>query len=245
MAVAAQTTPLPLAAATPTCQQHAPEGASVPAGVATTNGEAVSLPQLDGADDTAQDDSHDALAHCESPLAKDADESEHKDADDSEDDYKSPRMRPIALVITVEDWFLEVDDSWRGMEEIASKEPISKREPAATLNCGAVLWVLGKSAWYRLKVPHASYAATMQAFVDKVSMGDNVCEVVRRSPYSTIHKVIDQLIEARVQQVRFEEALSLPLSRRRCTTSGVPMKWCRRKLLLHWLCRKSTISPSI
>jgi len=159
-----------------------------------------SIPQMDGADDS---DSNGG-----------SDEDEDAGQDDSAGRQREPRtsegsnygeekrtsMRATAVAIKVEDWFVEVDESLRGFEE-----GIMKAEGYVGLTSGAVVWVLGNSAWYRLKQPHAAYESTLQAFVDKVTMGDNVCELVRRSPYSSIHKMMDQLVEATMEQQRFQE----------------------------------------
>ena len=84
---------------------------------------------------------------------------------------------PVAIMVT--DWFLELD------------EHASMRS--------AVLWVLGKGAWYRLKLPREAYAATFKAFVKKSVIADDVCDMLRRNPQLSSHKLVEQLLEARQQ----------------------------------------------
>jgi len=177
-----------------TATQGAP--ASGPAGGLP---EASSLPQMDGADEgdsdsgSDDDESEDAGGHGAATGRKESQGS------DNGDQQRAPQ-RATTVAVKVEDWFVEVDESMRGFEEGAMKA-----QGYVGLASGAVVWVLGNNAWYRLKQPHQAYEPTLQAFVNKVTMGDNVCELVRRSPYASVHKMIDQLVETTLEQQRFQE----------------------------------------
>ena len=150
--------------------------------------DAACIPQLDGAHDSeTYMHSHDAMAQCGATATNCAAESDQKNKGES-DDYRSPRLPPMGVAIKVLAWFLELHDTLHHSN--------CKSQEAATLPCGAVLWVLGKSAWYRLKVPHGCYLAIMQSFVDKVRIGDTMCDVVRRSPYLSINKLINEVAQS-------------------------------------------------
>jgi len=163
-------------------------------------GDAACIPQLDGAHDSeTYMHSHDAMAQCGATATNCAAESDQKNKAES-DDYRRPRLPAMGVAIKVLAWFLELDDTLHHSN--------CKSQEAATLPCGAVLWVLGKSAWYRLKVPHGCYLAIMQCFVDKVRIGDAMCDVVRRSPYLSINKVINQVAQSVGPQEGLQEQVA-------------------------------------
>ena len=181
-------------------------GAALPS-PAPSKVESACIPQIDGASESDNDMSGDTDAPRKT-RTKAVDEG---CASGSQSDGSISCNAPLQVAVRVEDWFLEVDDAWRSTEETASNGS------QAVANGGGVLWVRGCSAWYRLKLPHAAYRRTMQAFVERVSMGDTLCELVRRSPYAGLQKVIDQLVEVTSQQSHSQSLLEAVVSSQRET----------------------------
>lgn len=58
----------------------------------------------------------------------------------------------------------------------------------------SVLWVLGGGAWYRLLKPSKAYAGVHASFMDRVIMGDQVCDMIKKQPLTTVHEMIGKFV---------------------------------------------------
>ena len=81
----------------------------------------------------------------------------------------------MCVQVNISEWFVDI--------------PERDGDPQHT-----VMWVLGGNAWYRLLSPSEAYADIHASFIDRVIMGDQVCDMIKRQPYTTVHEMIGKFV---------------------------------------------------